>query len=229
MDQRNLHELLWQVPAEEVGVAFRGFLHEHARSMILEAMAQEVAALCGVAYHPQPGASCRRAGSARGRILVEGCKEAVRRPRVRRGNASGGEDEVLPASYLAAQDSGAVRDALLRAIAAGVSTREVRRLFPRTPTSSSSAVSRLWIKEGGKLFAAFRERDLAKESWFGLMLDGVHLANDLVAVVALGLTVDGRKMIFRPLHLLRDFRLCPENVKLRLPSAARKSVCRLAA
>lgn len=208
MDKSNLQDLLCQVPAEEVGSAFRLILRGATRSMILEVMAQEVTDLCGAHYHPRPGAPYRRAGSARGQFLVDGCAEAVKRPRVRRRNAVGGEDEVLPVSYQAAQDAGAVREALLRAITAGVSTRQVGRIFPGSPACSSSSVSRLWVEEGRKLFAAFRERELSGEAWFALMVDGVHLADDLVAVVAVGLTVDGRKLVL-------DFELgASENIEV---------------
>lgn len=208
MDKSNLHDLLWQVPAADVGSAFRLILHQTTRRMILEVMAQEVTELCGRPYHPRPGAPCRRAGSAPGQLVVDGCSEAVRRPRMRRWNANGDEEEVQPASYQAAQDAGAVRAALLRAIAAGVSTRQAGRIFPGSPACSSSSASRLWIEEGRKLFAAFRERDLAAEAWFALMVDGVHLADDLVAVVAVGLTVDGRKVVL-------DFELgASENIEV---------------
>jgi transposase-like protein len=195
MDKSNLHDLLWQVPAEEVGRAFRVVLRQTTLNMILDVMAQEVTAVCGLPYHPREGASCRRAGSAPGQFVVDGCTEAVRRPRMRWRNAAGEEEEMPLVSYEAAQDAGAVREALLRAIAAGVSTRQAGRIFPGSPACSSSSVSRLWVEEGRKLFAVFRERDLSAESWFALMVDGVHLAHDLVAVVAVGLTVDGRKVV----------------------------------
>lgn len=207
MDKSNLQDLLWQVPAADVGSAFRLILRQTTRNMILEVMAQEVTDLCGLPYHPRPGAACRRAGSAPGQLLVDGRTEAVRRPRIRRPNAAG-EEEMPLVSYEAAQDAGAVRDALLRAIAAGVSTRQAGRIFPGSPACSSSSVSRLWVEEGRKLFAAFRERDLAGEVWFALMVDGVHLADSLVAIVAVGLTVDGRKVVL-------DFELgASENIEV---------------
>jgi len=208
MDKSNLPDLLWQVPGVEVGNALRAFLHQSARTMILEVMAQEVTDLCGPAYHPRPGAVHRRAGSAEGKIVVEGEAEDVRRPRMRQRTASGKEAEAMPRSYIAAQDCGAVHEALLRAVAAGVSTRGVKRVFPAAPATSSSSVSRLWVEEGRKLFAAFRERGLAGEAWFALMVDGVQLAHDLVAVVAVGLTVDGRKVVL-------DFELgASENIEV---------------
>ena len=192
--QSTLHELLWQVGSEDIGRIFREQMALLTRELILEVMAGEVTALCGRAYHPSGGA-CRRAGSAPGWVVVDGCAEAVVRPRVRRRNDDGVEEEVGLASYRAARDLAAVRDGLLRAFAAGVSTRRAKRVFPCAPGSSSSTVSRLWLVAGKERLAAFRGRDISGERWFGLILDGIHLAADLAAIVAVGLTVDGRKVV----------------------------------
>jgi len=195
MDKRNLHELLSQAAATEAGGVFEEFMRQSAREMLLWAMMREVEAVCGSAYHPRADAPCRRAGSAPGRVILEGRAEGIKRPRMRKKSGVDEDREVVPASYRAAQDPGAVRAALLRALAAGVSTRDAGKVFPGAPGSSSSSVSQLWIEKGREIFAAFRSRDLSGEIWFGLMLDGVHLADELMAVVAVGLTVDGRKVV----------------------------------
>jgi len=194
MDQGTLHELLWQVEAEDIGRVFQEQVTILTREIILDVMAREVTALCGPAYHPA-GHGCRRAGRAPGSVLLDGRAEAMLRPRVRRRRGDGGEEEVGLASYGAARDASAVRDGLLRAMAAGVSTRQAHRVFPSAPGSSSSSVSRLWVEEGRKRFAAFRQRDISRELWFGLILDGIELTGDLAAVAAVGLTLDGRKVV----------------------------------
>ena len=194
MSQSTVHELLWQVDSDEIGRVFREQVMILTREILLDVMAQEVTALCGPAYRPD-GRACRRAGRAPGSVLVDGRVEPVMRPRVRRRRTEGGEAEVALASYSGARDLSAVREGLLRAMAAGVSTRRACRVFPSAPGASSSSISRLWVTEGRKNFAAFRERDISPEMWFGLMLDGIELAPDLAAVVAVGLTCDGRKVV----------------------------------
>jgi len=194
VDQGTLHEVLRQADMNDIGRVFREQMTILTREIILEVMAGEVTSLCGPAYHPA-GRGCRRAGTAPGSVVVEGRAESVLRPRVRRRKAEGGEVEVGLTSYGAARDTAAVRDSLLRALAAGVSSRQARRVFPSAPANSSSSVSRLWVAEGLKRFAVFRERDISREWWFGLILDGIHLAPDLTAVVAVGLTLDGRKVV----------------------------------
>ena len=209
MDKGNLLKLLSQASAEEVGGAFRDWARMQMREVIVNVFMDEVTRICGPAYAPLPGAACRRAGSAPGRIVVGGIAEAVVRPRMRKKTAAGGEVEVVPVSYRAAQDTRAVAAALVRAMAAGVSTREAGRIFPGAPASSASVVSRLWAEEGRKLFAAFRDRDISGERWFGLLMDGVHLTGDLMAVVVVGLTVDGRKVVLDfELGAAESFEVC---------------------
>ena len=53
----------------------------------------------------------------------------------------------------------------------------------------------LWVKEGVKKIEELRGREISGESFFGLMLDGICLSRDFTAVVAIGMTCDGRKLV----------------------------------
>ena len=68
-------------------------------------------------------------------------------------------------------------------------------MFKGASGTSDGEVSRLWQKEGERCIEQLRERDLGKEDYVVLMLDGIGLGNDLCAVVALGITVEGEKHI----------------------------------
>ena len=114
---------------------------------------------------------------------------------MRRSTGGRDSEEVRLESYNAAKHAGAVREAILRALVAGVSGRDQRRLYPESPMTSKSSVSRLWVKEGAKKIGEFRGREISGEFFFGLMLDGIWLSEDLTAVVAIGMTSDGRKIV----------------------------------
>lgn len=103
MNEVSLLELLGQVSATETGQVFRDFLRGHVRKMICEVMAAEVTELCGPKHDPSSG-DYYRAGSASGRVLYEGEREDVKRPRVRQKSADGGTCEVELATYRAAKD-----------------------------------------------------------------------------------------------------------------------------
>jgi putative transposase len=199
MGEYDVARLLMQVETGEVGRLLREWMRGQARRTFLRVMEAEIEALCGVMHRPAPQSDCYRAGSARGSVVHEGRKEGVRRPRVRR-RTDGGSQEVRLATYEAAREPGHLEEMMLRALSAGVSTREQRQVYPESPSISKSSVSRLWVRQGAKLLEEFRARDIKRDDWLILVLDGVKLAEDLWAVVALGVAEDGTK------HLL-DFEI----------------------
>ena len=93
-----------------------------------------------------------------------------------------------------------MHEQILLGLTAGVSTRDQKKLKPQTKGISKSQVSRLWVEAGGELLTEFRSIDIAKKDWVALMLDGIFLAKETVAICALGIDSDGRK------HML-DFQL----------------------
>jgi transposase-like protein len=201
VDQRNVLEELGQVEPEDVGRVFREYLRGVSREMLVQVMAAEIEILCGPAYHANPEASGYRAGSAPGYAYMESRREAVQRPRARRRKAEGTTEEVALQSYRAAQDPGEAHRLLVEAMLAAGSTRKVGRLVHRQRGSSRSQLSRLWREVGREKFTQLRHRSLAESEdgkrldWLVLMLDGVELATDLVAIVAVGILVDGRKQV----------------------------------
>ena len=72
-----------------------------------------------------------------------------------------------------------------------MSTRGCERLSGKT--ISASTASRLWVEGSIQKLEELRGRDLAKEEFIGLMVDGVVLGRGLVVVVALGITSAGEK------------------------------------
>jgi len=118
-----------------------------------------------------------------------------------RRREDGGSVEAPLATYANAQEPGELQERVLEAFRVGVSSRDQERLHGKsTPGVSKSGISRLWRREGEKCLAVFRARSIVRSDWLVLMLDGIHLARDLMAVVALGVASDGTK------HLL-DFEL----------------------
>jgi len=190
MNNVSLIELLAQAEDSEVGEAVESFLRTAARMAFTTALFQEVESLCGRAYHPSSENEHQRAGSAPGRYFFGTDEEPIRRPRVRKNGK-----EVRLKAYEAAQSRGALHDAMLRAFMAGIPSREQKRMFKGATGTSHGEVSRLWQKEGERCIEELRKRDLSKADYVVLMLDGIGLGNDLCAVVALGITVDGEKHI----------------------------------
>ena len=192
--ESNLYQTLGQVSSEDAGQIFRDHLRGFVRQMISEVMAAEVTELCGPKHKPSDS-SHFRAGSSSGRVLLDGEREAVNRPRVRKLNNNGRSDEVVLATYEAARDPSQLQDSIVTALMQGVSTRDVEKIKPNSPGVGRSNVSRHWQSVGYKFVDELRGRDLSKENWAVLMLDGIRLSKDQLAVAAIGITTEGRKYV----------------------------------
>ncbi len=194
MNEVSLLQSLGQVSASETGQVFRDFLRGHVREMISEVMAAEVTELCGPKHHPSPS-DHYRSGSAAGRVLVEGEREEVARPRVRQKSSDGTSCEVELASYQAAKDPQQLQAQIVQAIVSGVSSRAIEEIKPKSPANKRSSVSRLWQEAGRKFLDELRSKDLSEAPWCALMLDGIRLSKDQTAVVALGIDATGNKHV----------------------------------
>ena len=188
--------LLGRSSSEEVRSALDGLLKGCVRSMVVDVLQAEVEALCGPRYARQEGAGeYRRAGTADGAFTYGARTEKITRPRVRRKGPDGRETEASLESYAAAKDESSLREALFRSLCAGVSSRDQASVHPEAKHTSRSQVSRLWVERGEQFWRQLRGRDLSKDAWLALMLDGIYLSSELTAVVALGTTTAGRKVI----------------------------------
>ena len=194
MDERNIFETLGQVSSSEAGDIFQNFLRGSVHQMICEVMAAEVAHLCGPKHHPNASGYVR-AGSSSGRVIIEERREELIRPRVRQRDGRGNEREVQLATYQAANDPEQLTASIVQALASGVSTREMQNVKPESAGVSKSNVSRLWQQVGHKFVDEFRSRDISSQNWVTMMLDGIRLSKDQLAIVALGITAAGIKVV----------------------------------
>ena len=194
MDESNLLQSLGQVSVGEAAAIFRDHLRGCVREMICEVMAAEVTALCGPKHAPTSG-DAFRSGSGAGRVIFEGQREDVVRPRVRQRQANGSTTEVPLASYASARDPQRLQASIITALMAGVSTREIKQVQPDPQGTSKSNVSRHWQQAGHKFVEQLRGRDLSAFDWAVLMLDGIRLSKDQLAIAAIGITTDGHKHV----------------------------------
>ncbi len=194
MDESSLLQSLGQVSVGEAAEVFRDHLRGCVREMICDVMASEVTELCGPKHSPS-GGEIFRSGSSPGRVIFEGQREDVVRPRVRQRQANGSTTEVSLASYESVRNPERLQASILAALMAGVSTREIKNVQPDPQGTSKSNVSRHWQQAGHKFVAQLRDRDLSQFDWTVLMLDGIRLSRDQLAIVAIGITTDGHKHV----------------------------------
>jgi len=73
-----------------------------------------------------------------------------------------------------------------------VATLGQKRIFG---TVGKSNVSRLWQSVGHKFVDQLRGESLAEQDWVAVMLDGIRLSKDELAIVAIGITPEGHKYV----------------------------------
>ena len=164
-------------------------LRASVREAFWEVMAEEVSALCGPRYAPDPESSHHRAGSETGSVYLGGEKETIRRPRVR--HESGGEVQLE--SYKAASSQQTLFKEIVGLVAEGMSQRGLERV--NKGTVSKSAVSRMWEEKSREQLALLRERPLNESDWLAIMIDGVFVGGEHCVVIALGIDATGRKQV----------------------------------
>jgi putative transposase len=151
---------------------------------------EEVEALAGPRYVREDGASGMRHGSNPGTVVLDGQKVPIRVPRVRSEQA-----ELPLRSYQGLHGTGEADEALLRRVLYGISCRNYQaaaRAIPGAIGLSSSSVSRGFVTASAAQLKEFQERDLSKERYVALFLDGKSFAAATL-VIAMGVTADGTK------------------------------------
>ena len=193
-DQKAKATLLQGIQGEETTAqAFQDFMRAEIRSTLWSLMKEEVESLCGTSHRPSLDARYRRAGSDDGIMYFDGRKEAIKRPRVRERQADGSEREVGLKTYWQARSPKNIEAQMISFMEEGLSTRSAAKVSGKA--LSASELSRRFVAHGARRLEELRGRDLSKEAYFGLMIDGVFLSRELVVIVALGVRRDGSKQV----------------------------------
>ena len=193
--EHTLLEILEQRDSGVAGEQLRKWLRHQTRAALLEIVEEEVRLLCGPKHTRDKEGACYRAGSAPSSVYVDGRREKLKRPRVRRATGHGSEEQALK-SWRAAQDPEEWEKAMMRAILCGVSCRGMGKLRESEVLGESkSSISRMWQRKAACLVEEMQQADLSEVDLLVLMLDAVVLCKDLVATVALAVDTTGRKHI----------------------------------
>ena len=196
MNHEKFREAFLQGEEKEAANLFRQLLRQSIRMGLLEAMQEEVEALCGPRYRPDPQSPCHRAGSESGVVCMDGGREQIQRPRVRHES----DGEVRLGTYEAASSSRTLFDQIVASVAEGLPVRGVERVTGKAV--SRSTASRMWAEKSREQLAMLRSRPLSQADWLAVLIDGVWLTREICVIVAVGIDATGRKQVL-------DFELGP--------------------
>jgi putative transposase len=183
---------------EEMTASFERFCLAAGLEALGELLERDAAALCG----PRHGRGARRRahrwGRTRGPIGFHGGKVTVERPRVR---ARDGRELALPSWERASTEDWLGRWAM-NLMLLGVTTRRFGRAV-RLPEGdvpaghgtgvSKSAASRRFVALSAERLARWMAADLSGPDLLVVQIDGLHLAEDLLLVAAIGIDGEGVK------------------------------------
>ena len=156
-------------------------------------MEEEVNQLAGERSRAMPARTANRWGSERGYCIVMGQKVPVDRPRVR----STEDREIRLGSYEMFHRGEPLTETVWEKLMLGLSTRKYGaavREFTEAYGLEKSAVSEHFIEASRDKLKALMERRLDKKKFCALLIDATPFEGQQM-VAALGITVDGSKMI----------------------------------
>lgn len=184
----------------ELGAAVRRDLREFVITAGTAALAavleEERTKAVGPRYAHLAARSARRAGSARGELVMGGRRVQVRRPRAR--TLDGAEIHLPSWTAFAAEDP--LDERAVNQMLVGVTTRRYARSLEPLATplpergTSKSAVSRRFVAATEKQMDEWLGRDLSSIDLAALMIDGIVISEH-VMLVALGIDSDGKKHV----------------------------------
>lgn len=157
---------------------------------------EDVLELVGVdRYQRGAGRTASRYGSTIGQVPLGGQMLKIGRPRVRMD----GKEVTLP-SYAHFSAKEQLDERALRQVLAGVTSRRYKQsletdgILDATYGASKSALSRRFVAITAKKLDEWLARRLDGDEYLVVMIDGVNFG-ETVAIVALGITVDGYKRV----------------------------------
>lgn len=188
------------LPVMEVIVALKDGLRDlivTSGMQVLEALLeQDRERLCGPNRKQQVEREAYRYGYDQGQLVMGGRKVAVAKPRVRR--VTGGE-VTLP-TWEAFRDTDPLNERVVEQMLCGVSTRKYERsLEPLDQKRKAigvkkSTVSRRFIASTSQMVSSFLSRSLEDLDLPVIMIDGVHVGEQVVLGV-IGIDTNGNKHV----------------------------------
>jgi putative transposase len=184
---------------QDVGASFERFCLTAGIATLTEMLEQDTARLCGPRHARGPGRTGHRWGRTSGQIGFHGGTVAIERPRVR--SRDGGSEMALPSWNAAVAEDWLGRWAL-NLMLINVSTRKFGRAVrlpegdvpaTRGDGRSKSAVSRRFVALSATRLTEWMASDLSTLELLAIQIDGLHIAEDLILVAAVGVDADGAK------------------------------------
>lgn len=158
-----------------------------------ETLQEEVLALAGPRYNRS--SKIGRHGSNSGSVYVYDQKVKTAVPRMRHKLTG---EEVSLKTYAALQQPQTIDVLSLSRMVHGISSGNYEATVLKVPETlglGRNAVSKRWIRSSAKKLRALQDRDLSREDFIAIFVDGKAFSREKEMVVAVGVTIEGRKVV----------------------------------
>lgn len=184
-------------PREELEEQIREELRSRMRTSMIEVVhelfQEEMERLCGPAWARKSPSQARRGGTEEGSVYLEGKRVPVTYPRVRQGRGSRASS-----TYEALRSYDLLDPEVQAKLMRGVSTRDYSEVVTKIVEGTSlgrDSVSRAFIRASKQSLEEINGRDLSKVEFIAIYIDGIGFGSDTTLVVALGVTLEGEKVV----------------------------------
>jgi transposase-like protein len=183
---------------DEVRASFERLCLTAGLATLTGMMEEDAARLCGPRHGRGGDRAGHRWGKTKGKIGFHGGKVEIERPRVR---ARDGAEVTLP-SWAAAMNENLLGQWALNLMLMNVSTRKFGRAvrlpggdIPAEPGAgvAKSAVSRRFVALSAGKMQAWMSADLSGLDLLVIQIDGIHIDQDLILLVSIGIDGNGDK------------------------------------
>lgn len=184
-DQAVILETVKSYSSEDIQELLISRMRLAALELATNLLEDEVKSLCGDKY--SRGLDNLRAGSDSGRVVINGQKVAVSKPRVR---SRGKNEEVHLDSYAKLRDQDLLDSSISKKMLHGVSCRNYEGVIKEYSDStgiSKSSISRAFNRDSKRILDDFNTKDLSAYQFVAAVIDGVEIKGNMM-LICLGIT-----------------------------------------
>lgn len=178
---------------EQIREELRTRMRASMMDVVYELFEEEREQLCGKPWARKEPGQGRRGGTEKGSVYLEGHRVPVRYPRVANGHGSRGVR-----TYEALRSYDLLDPEVQTKLMRGVSTRDYSQVITKIVEGTGLAkdsVSRAFIRASKQALEEINGRDLSKQQFVAIYIDGIGFGKETTLVIAMGVTLAGEKVL----------------------------------
>lgn len=185
-----------QLQSGEAGKFMVEIIKSAIKEAFFESLESEILNLCGPRHEQNiKEREYFRSGSNKSHINIYDSKFEFKKQRIRKTTQGNKTEEAQLNTYSFYKNKELLEQKIVDLLIGGVSTRKIEEILGDQAGTSKSSASRIFTKKMNEALISFNNRDLSKYDFLALTIDGICIAKDIWVLVALGIDINGDKII----------------------------------